>query len=133
MKNEGQVVIINGKPVLLGDLYYKMAIIVRKDIDMRPGKMGAQVAHAAIFADRGASPEIKKVWEESGERLVLVKVSSLEELITRKTKAELAGVKVYVQTDAGLTDIEAGTITCIALGPDAPETIDLMVGDLKLY
>ncbi|GAI83243.1 unnamed protein product [marine sediment metagenome] len=47
-------------------------------------------------------------------------------------QAKDAGLKTVTITDAGLTCIAPGTVTCIAIGPDEEEKIDAIIGKLKL-
>ena len=126
------VFIVDGKRVLEGDLHYKMALVVRKDLDMGRGKLASQTAHAAIYADRRTDQETKDKWLASGDRLLVFKVQSLGELLDLHRQAVAAGLVCSVQTDAGLTDVPADTVTCIAIGPSLPERIDAITGHLKL-
>ncbi|MFP3064349.1 MAG: peptidyl-tRNA hydrolase Pth2 [Sulfolobus sp.] len=117
----------------------KMVIVVRTDIDMGKGKIAAQVAHAAVSLVleiiNGANGEWKnwlKLWLEEGQPKIVVKVRNLEELLTRKEMAEELGLPSVVIQDAGKTQLEPGTITCLGIGPAPNEIIDKVTGDLKL-
>ncbi len=114
---------------------YKQAIIVRTDIKMGKGKLAAQVAHAAVdsfYKVYSVNPSKALEWIRLGQKKVVLKVSSLNELLNRVRRAEEEGIICSVIRDAGHTQLEPGTITCAGLGPDVEEAIDRVVGDLKL-
>lgn len=114
---------------------YKQAIIVRKDIKMSKGKIAAQVAHAAISSYIEAvnkKPEWAEEWLMEGQKKVILKVESLEELLEIKNKVEREGLPNSLISDAGLTELEPGTITCLGVGPAPSSEIDKIVGHLKL-
>lgn len=114
---------------------YKMVIVVRTDLDMGKGKMAAQVAHAAVSAAYTAwrsKGELFRRWFAEGQRKVVVKVSSLSELLQIKREAEAAGVVTALVTDAGLTQLPPGTVTALGIGPDKEGLIDSITGHLKL-
>ena len=114
----------------------KQVIIVRKDLGMSSGKIAAQVAHAAIMAmERASKFDMQGVteWkEEDGQIKVILKVNSYSELndyFINIINANLPVVKIH---DAGRTQLEPDTVTCIGIGPIPSERIDPIVKDLKL-
>jgi PTH2 family peptidyl-tRNA hydrolase len=114
---------------------YKQVIVVRRDLRMGIGKMAAQVAHAAVLgAER--TKQFNEVWFhrwfESGQAKVVVKVQSFEELIELRKVAENLSLVVVQVEDRGLTQIPAGTTTCIGIGPAPTELIDRVTSRLKL-
>ncbi len=116
-----------------------MVIVVRTDVDMGKGKVAAQVAHAAVslvLKVLNSRNESWKRWLESwlneGQPKIVVKVQSFEELMQRKQKAETLGLPTEVIVDAGKTQVEPGTVTCLGIGPAPSEVIDKVTGDLKL-
>lgn len=111
---------------------YKQVIIVRDDLNLSTGKLIAQCCHASLIGYRNASWIIKKRWEREGEKKVILRARNLDELKELKEKAQKTGVKAFFVKDAGLTEIPAGTITCLVLGPDKEEKIDKVSGYLPL-
>ncbi|MDH5806437.1 MAG: peptidyl-tRNA hydrolase Pth2 [candidate division WOR-3 bacterium] len=114
---------------------YKQAIIVRKDIKMSKGKIAAQVAHAAISSyieTMNKKPNWAEEWLIEGQKKVILKVESLEELMEIKNKVEKEGLPNSLISDAGLTELEPGTITCLGIGPAPSSEINKIVGHLKL-
>ncbi|MEM4756295.1 MAG: peptidyl-tRNA hydrolase Pth2 [Candidatus Woesearchaeota archaeon] len=111
---------------------YKLAVLVRHDLKLPKGKLAAQVAHAAVEAALGASPASLDAWRNQGQKKIICKVASEQELLTYVKKARSAKIQVHMIHDAGKTVVEPGTLTCAALGP-APETaIDTITHSLKL-
>jgi len=114
----------------------KQVIIVRKDLGMTCGKIAGQVAHAAIMAmDRTNIQNSSWVsdWKDLyGQIKVVLKVNGSRELndcFVRIINAHLPVVKIH---DAGKTQIEPNTITCIGIGPVPVDRIDPIIKDLKL-
>jgi peptidyl-tRNA hydrolase, PTH2 family len=114
---------------------YKQVIVVRKDLGMGTGKLAAQVAHAAVMA-----VEITKMrninwfnsWFNAGQAKVVVKVQTLQELHELRKHAQSLHLAVAEVQDRGLTQIPAGTITCIGIGPGPSGLIDKVTDHLKL-
>jgi PTH2 family peptidyl-tRNA hydrolase len=63
---------------------------------------------------------------------IVLKVKSLDELMKYKQLAEDANLSACMITDAGHTEVEPGTITCLGIGPDSEEKIDKITGDLPM-
>lgn len=113
----------------------KQVIVVRKDLGMGTGKIAAQVGHACVLGAehvRKSHQEWFGAWEVSGQEKVVLKVSSLSELDDVKKRAISIGLPWSEVTDAGHTQIEPGTVTCISIGPAPEEVIDKVTKDLKL-
>ncbi len=113
----------------------KQVIVVRKDLGMGTGKIAAQVGHACVLGAenvRRSKKEWYDQWENSGQEKVVVKVSSLSELDEVKKHAISLGLPWSEVTDAGHTQIEPGTITCISIGPAPEEIVDKVTKNLKL-
>ena len=113
----------------------KMIIAVRKDVDLGKGKMAAQVAHAAVTCALKSEKEDKKTfkeWVRTGQKKIVVKIENLETLYRLKDMAERAGVVTSLITDAGLTQIAPGTVTCLGLGPAEEDLIDPITSNFKL-
>ena len=114
---------------------YKQTIVVRKDLSMSAGKLSAQVAHASLSAYKKVqklNPEIARAWEEEGQKKVVLKVNSEEELLEFYNKGKVAGIPCELIRDAGHTQVEPGTLTCFAAGPWKENELDAIFGKLKL-
>jgi PTH2 family peptidyl-tRNA hydrolase len=110
----------------------KQVILVREDLKLPKGKMSAQVAHAAVEAVLKSDKDKVKKWRNEGMMKIVVKVKDEKELYKYKQNAEDNGLITAVITDAGHTVVEPGTVTCMAIGPDDEDKIDLVTGMLKI-
>ena len=110
----------------------KQVFVVRSDLKMGKGKIAAQVAHAAIESYKKANPLIRKAWELIGSKKVVLKCQSLGELIKLYRICLKNKIPCVVIKDAGLTQIEPGTITCLGAGPYYEKKLDEIFGHLKL-
>lgn len=113
----------------------KQVIIVRRDLKLGRGKLAAQVAHASLTAYLEAArlkPEWAAKWLETGQRKIVLAAQSLDELLAIKQKIEEEGLPTALIEDAGLTQLEPGTITALAVGPAPEPLIDKTTRHLKL-
>lgn len=120
----------------------KQIIIIRKDLNMRKGKMIAQGAHASVGLILDAQRKNKitepmKLWMDPesgyGFKKICVYVNSEEELLHYAHLAYAKQIPCKVITDAG--DTEFGglpTITCLAMGPHWSDELDPITGNLPL-
>ncbi len=102
---------------------------------MGKGKICSQVAHASLGAAEIAMNKYKEYYEEwkrTGQKKIVLKVSSEKELIELYEKALKEDLPCYLVIDAGYTQVEPGTKTCLAIGPGPDEKIDKITGHLKL-
>jgi PTH2 family peptidyl-tRNA hydrolase len=124
----------------------KQVIVMRKDLNMRKGKMVAQGSHASLGAvflledDKVSWNKYRKSghdaywqWRSGTFTKICVGVDSEEDLLRVYQEAELAGLPVKLITDAGHTEFHGHpTITCLAIGPAWSDEIDRITGGLKL-
>ena len=110
----------------------KQVIVVRDDLKLSRGKLAVQVAHAAVIGYLRSDPAVRRRWIDEGQKKVVLKVKSLEELMGIKYRAERENLVVGIVQDAGLTEIPPGTITAVVIGPDEEKRIDKVTGSLLL-
>lgn len=118
-----------------GEMEYKLVVVVRDDLKMSLGKLSAQVAHAAVSCALEAKARKQKwfsEWFGEGQRKVVLKVGSLDELRALKDKAVRAKLPNALIADAGLTELPPGTATCLGIGPAPARDIDPITGSLPL-
>lgn len=130
----------------------KQVIVMRTDLKMRKGKMVSQGAHASmkVFLDMmdrarsgvaaesgvvmtlGVTPTMWE-WAEGIFTKICAATDSEQELLDLYEKARAAGLPCALIEDRGLTEFGGQlTKTCIAIGPAAPDLIDLITGHLRL-
>ena len=110
----------------------KQAIVVRKDLKMGCGKIAGQVAHASVRGVIMSKESDRNDWMVNGETKIVLKVHSEEDLLNIIERCKHWGVNYATVRDMGKTQIDFGTLTCVALGPHVDGMIDEIVGDLKL-
>ena len=110
----------------------KQVIVVNQALELPPGKMAAQVAHAAVGAFLQARRQAQIGWLEAGMPKIVLRCGSQEELLAILAQAQAAGVASMLVRDAGRTVVQAGTPTCVGIGPDRAESIDAITGELSL-
>ena len=122
----------------------KQVIVMRHDLKMRRGKQIAQGAHASMsficrrLQKQGSVSlddfsEVERIWLTGAFAKVCCRVNSEEELMSIHDKANVAGLEVHLITDSGKTEFHGQpTCTCLAIGPDVAEKIDVFTGHLEL-
>lgn len=107
------------------------------------GKIAAQCSHATLACYKTllrasqrdpSSPEARllKQWERRGQAKIAVQIKSQDELMELMGKARSLGVTAEVIQDAGRTQIEAGSLTVLGVGPAPKSLVDKVTGHLKL-
>ena len=115
-----------------------MVIVIRKDLNMRKGKMCAQAAHACQYAildviwSRSIPGGVWEQWEKNNWTKVVVSVDSEKELLEIHKKAKEMGLTSVLVTDIGKTEFKEPTNTAVAIGPGDAEAIDKITGKLSL-
>ncbi|MBI4144414.1 peptidyl-tRNA hydrolase [Candidatus Woesearchaeota archaeon] len=110
----------------------KQAILIRKDLEMGKGKIAAQASHACVEALLKSHKDNIEKWKKEGMKKIVLEVNDEKELVDYKKKAEDSGLVVGLIRDAGRTQVTAGTLTALAIGPDQDEQIDKITKKLKL-
>jgi len=138
----------------------KQIILCRKDLGMSRGKMSAQVAHASLAcilneAKRSESieriagekngitiKELKLKFSETSSmnswingkfiKIVLV-VDNEKELLEIYNKAKEKNLNVSLITDAGLTEFDKPTKTCVGIGPYFSDKFKGLTDHLKIF
>lgn len=108
----------------------KQVIVVRSDLSMGRGKTAAQVAHASLGAFKKVGGEVAAEWEKAGGKKVVLK-ADLDRLRELRQEADASGLPSYMVKDAGLTQLEPGTITALGIGPAEDKKLKF-TEDLKL-
>ena len=116
----------------------KQVIIVRDDLKkfgITVGKLMVHIGHAAVEGYRIVAtnrPDIARMWILTGQKKVVLHVADLDEMLKRYKRAMSAGLPAEIIRDAGLTELPAGTITVLVIGPWFSRDIDRVTGDLPL-
>ncbi len=113
----------------------KQVIVVRNDLKMGKGKLAVQVAHASVSSleqARKYKPKWVETWFSENQRKICVKINSEKELRILKGQIDDAQIPNALIEDAGLTQLEPGTVTCLGIGPLPTEIADRFTGELKL-
>jgi PTH2 family peptidyl-tRNA hydrolase len=110
----------------------KQVIVVNEALRLPRGKLASQVAHASVAAFLRASFESQERWLSEGMRKIVLSCESAEQLSALLAHATERGIPCELICDAGRTVVEAGTATCLGLGPAADSDLDKVTCALKL-
>lgn len=112
-----------------------MVFVTRKDLKLSRGKLAAQCGHAAADCVLKAEREIPKTLDHymtRGARKIVCQVPDEDALRRLFGEAQAAGLIATLIKDAGHTEIPAGTVTVVGIGPGGREDIDALTGSLPL-
>lgn len=117
----------------------KQVIVMRKDLNMRKGKMVAQGAHACMkhllhkLSWKAPFDAADEAYYNGIFKKICVSVNSEEELLQIHETALSAGLKSFLIEDSGLTEFKGvKTNTCLAIGPHFDDQIDPITRHLPL-
>ncbi|MCW7539126.1 aminoacyl-tRNA hydrolase [Aquabacterium sp. A7-Y] len=129
---------------------FKQVIVLRKDLNMRKGKMVAQGAHAsmAVFTRgpgtsfvagvsglemRVVLDEASAAWLTGRFRKICVSADSEAQLLELHRQALAAGLPCALIQDSGITEFGGvPTYTALAIGPGSNEKLDPITSSLRL-
>jgi len=130
----------------------KQVIVWRKDLKVRKGKFGAQIAHASLKIifdlcepidcyhhdkeEKGYAFVVDKAlqnWKDGIFTKIVLGCKNEDEILELEKKAKEAGLLNALITDVGKTEFNGiPTITCLAIGPADSDEIDKITGHLSL-
>lgn len=129
--------------------HIKQVILVRKDLNMRKGKIAAQVAHASmkVFFDRADIDHdvdydgnviavmntiltpVMKAWVQGIFTKIVLSVDNETDLVVAYEEALKAGLPAALIVDSGATEFHGiPTKTTVAIGPALSVDIDMITG-----
>ena len=112
-----------------------MVLVTRQDLQLSKGKLAAQCAHASaecVLSAKRISPRSLDRYLRRGARKIVCKVPDLISLRDIYSRAKKSGIICKLVTDAGHTEIPAGTETVVGIGPGPRSQIDKITGQLSL-
>ncbi|XP_039979178.1 UBA_like_SF and PTH2 domain-containing protein isoform X3 [Xiphias gladius] len=118
------------------DLMFKMVFVVNMDLAMGVGKVAAQVGHAAVglyqaLQEKNSWREMAWKWDHSGAKKVVVQGTNVAHLLELQALAMSLSLPTYLVQDAGLTQVEAGSRTVLAIMGEE-EMVNNVTGSLKM-
>ena len=112
-----------------------MVLVTRADLDLSKGKLAAQCGHAVaecILKAKREDSRMLKRYTRGGARKIVCAAPNLDSLKRLYGDARLCGLVCYMVTDAGHTEIPAGTTTVLGIGPGPRSEIDALTSNLPL-
>ncbi|KAJ7139906.1 peptidyl-tRNA hydrolase PTH2-domain-containing protein [Mycena epipterygia] len=113
----------------------KLVLIVRTDLKMTPGKISAQCGHATLACYKALvkrNPQLVKHWERTGQAKIALKATSEKQLLELEALAKSLNLCARSVQDQGLTQVDPGTRTVLAVGPAPVELVNRVTGKLRL-
>ena len=115
---------------------HKMVLCVRTDLKMQRGKVAAQCGHAVLGAyrearrrgrsgkeDQEVCREALRQWSRQGQAKIALAIPDEATMMDLEAKARARKLPTYIVADAGRTQIAAGSLTVLAIGPGTPPSI----------
>lgn len=109
----------------------KQVIVARNDIHFSSGKLAAQVSHASVSSLEKADSKTVAAWKNSGQKKIVLQ-APLPIILELRIKVKKAKLPYALISDAGFTELEPGTITCLGIGPADEHAINKVTGSLPL-
>lgn len=112
-----------------------MVLVTRNDLNLSSGKLAAQCSHATaecILKAKRQSPQILDKYLKTGARKIVCNTTNIDELKRIYGQAKDAGLICHMVRDAGHTEIPAGTVTVVGIGPGIRSSIDKITSSLPL-
>lgn len=112
-------------------------ILLRKDLQMSPGKACAQSSHASLssYLDSLKYPASNcESWLSNGQTKIVLGVSNVEILLNYYKKMIEEKIPHFLVVDEGRTEFEyKSTTTALGIGPWDSITLYNILKDLQLY
>lgn len=117
------------------ELQYKMAVIIRGDVEMSLGKTISQACHACLESSEiSKKKDLQgwKMWRNEGGGKIVLEARNFDEFKNLEARAIKLGLPHARIQDRGLTEVNPGTITALGIGPAAAKLVDKVIGSLPL-
>ena len=112
-----------------------MVLVTRNDLNLSSGKLAAQCSHATaecVLKAKRQSPQILDKYLKTGARKIVCTTTNVDALKRIYGEAKDAGLICHMVRDAGHTEIPAGTVTVVGIGPGIRSSIDKITSSLPL-
>ena len=96
-----------------------IGLFLRKDLKLGKGKKGAQLSHAAVtlLFQPQIRTNLHDKWFLSKDKIKIWQIQGLKELLEIKKVCHKNKINIALINDAGHTQVDPGTSTCIGVGP----------------
>ena len=108
-------------------------VLMRNDLDMSTGKQVAQGGHAVTNLLFGLNTDTRLRYDymTRSQTKIVLKVDSEQELVDVMNAAQTEGHYGTLVRDQGRIEVEAGSLTCGAIGPVVKSKARQLLKDLK--
>ncbi|MBI2971251.1 MAG: peptidyl-tRNA hydrolase [Candidatus Aenigmarchaeota archaeon] len=110
----------------------KQALVVRSDVKMSRGKLAVQCSHASYSAASAAKRPALQQWAKDGQKKVVLKAKDIALLMQLRDACIRLRLPHALISDAGMTELSPGTITCLGIGPADEAAVNKVTGSLPL-
>ena len=111
-----------------------MYIFMNKGLGCSPGKMGAQIAHAAVKASDGSKKKLRDDWNKFGFYTKLVmEARDADHLKTIERYLNERDIKTFIIIDEGYTEIPKHTVTALRVEIVDKNELGPIFNEFKLY
>ena len=114
---------------------FKQCLVARGDLQISRGKLAAQMAHAAVISAEEARKTKRgwyRGWVSEGQKKAVLLANSLDHLLSQEKKAKAMKLPTALVKDMGLTELPAGTVTALGIGPAPEEFVNKVTSSLPL-
>lgn len=112
-----------------------MYLIANKGLKMSPGKLAAQVAHAAVRAAMESSLDGRDNWFKNGETKIVLQARDTEHLLLSQRYIEGHGIITHLVIDEGRTEVPplSATVLGVELVDKSDENIQMVFETFSTY
>jgi PTH2 family peptidyl-tRNA hydrolase len=117
---------------------YNQVFIINQSLDMSKGKVAVQTAHGEVFymhhlnEPHSCGNWVFSQWMKDGVMKKIALKAPEQELLQIAKILEQEKIWFHIVKDLGLTQIQAGSSTCIVVEPLLEEKAKKLFGHLKL-
>jgi len=122
----------------------KQVIVVRKDLNLKKGKLAAYVAEASMLFLIENNDSLRRdeftiklnpeesIWLTEGQQKIILGINSGDALRDLLLKAELDGIEAHHLIIQDKTEFDGDrTLVCASFGPASSQDLSKIIGKLK--